>query len=85
MQTKIVGVIGAGTMGNGIAQVMAAAGLDVVLNDINQAAVDKGLAAVGASLNRLVSREKMTEAASVETLQRINPRRAWTTSRPAIS
>ena len=72
MQTKIVGVIGAGTMGNGIAQVMAAAGLDVVLNDINQAAVDKGLAAVGASLNRLVSREKMTEAASVETLQRIN-------------
>jgi 3-hydroxybutyryl-CoA dehydrogenase len=72
MQTKIVGVIGAGTMGNGIAQVMATAGLDVVLNDINQAAVDTGLAAVGASLKRLVSREKMTEAASVETLQRIN-------------
>jgi 3-hydroxybutyryl-CoA dehydrogenase len=72
MQTKIVGVIGAGTMGNGIAQVMAAAGLDVVLNDINEAAVDKGMAAIGASLKRLVSREKMTEAASTETLQRVN-------------
>jgi 3-hydroxybutyryl-CoA dehydrogenase len=71
MQTKIVGVIGAGTMGNGIAQVMAAAGLDVVLNDINEAAVDKGMAAIGASLKRLVSREKMTEAASTETLQRV--------------
>jgi len=73
METEVVGVIGAGTMGNGIAQVMAAAGLDVVLNDINDAAVEKGLAAVGTSLQRLVSREKMTQAASAETLQRIKP------------
>ena len=51
-------VVGAGTMGNGIAQVCAAAGLQVVMTDIADAAVQRGLATVGSSLERLVKKEK---------------------------
>ena len=58
MDMKTLGVIGAGTMGGGIAQVMAASGYDVVLNDINAAAVERGLTAVDQSLEKLESREK---------------------------
>jgi len=67
----IVGVIGAGTMGNGIAQVSAAAGLQVVMTDISEAAVQKGLATVGASLERLVKKEKMSAADREAALGRI--------------
>jgi 3-hydroxybutyryl-CoA dehydrogenase len=58
----IVGVIGAGTMGNGIAQVCAGAGLQVVMTDISDAAVQRGLSTVGGSLERLVKKEKMSAA-----------------------
>jgi len=53
------GVVGAGTMGNGIAQVAATAGFDTVLVDIAPAALDKGLAAIGKSLDRLVAKGKL--------------------------
>jgi 3-hydroxybutyryl-CoA dehydrogenase len=53
------GVVGAGTMGNGIAQVAAAAGFETVLVDIAPAALDKGLAAIGKSLDRLVAKGKL--------------------------
>jgi 3-hydroxybutyryl-CoA dehydrogenase len=67
MQISTVGVIGAGTMGNGIAQVSAAAGLSVVMVDVAQAAVERGLAAIGTSLDRLVKKEKLSaqDAATV--------------------
>lgn len=67
MQISTVGVIGAGTMGNGIAQVSAAAGLSVIMVDVAQAAVDRGLAAIGTSLDRLVRKEKLSahDAAAV--------------------
>jgi 3-hydroxybutyryl-CoA dehydrogenase len=67
MQISTVGVIGAGTMGNGIAQVSAAAGLSVIMVDVAQAAVDRGLAAIGTSLDRLVKKEKLSaqDAAAV--------------------
>jgi 3-hydroxybutyryl-CoA dehydrogenase len=67
MQVSTVGVIGAGTMGNGIAQVSAAAGLSVIMVDVAQAAVDRGFAAIGASLDRLVKKEKLSaqDAAAV--------------------
>jgi 3-hydroxybutyryl-CoA dehydrogenase len=55
MDMKVLGVIGAGTMGSGIAQVMAASGHDVVLNDVNNAAVERGLRRIGASLQKLAS------------------------------
>ncbi len=68
---EIVGVIGAGTMGNGIAQICAAAGLQVVMTDIADAAVQRGLATVGSSLERLVKKEKMTAADREAALGRI--------------
>jgi 3-hydroxybutyryl-CoA dehydrogenase len=67
----VVGVIGAGTMGNGIAQVSAAAGLQVVMTDISDAAVQRGLATVGSSLDRLVKKEKMSEPDRQAALGRI--------------
>ncbi|QHE84342.1 3-hydroxybutyryl-CoA dehydrogenase [Hydrogenophaga sp. BPS33] len=57
-----VGIIGSGTMGNGIAQACAVSGIRVVMVDIAQAAVDKGLATVAGSLDRLIKKEKMTAA-----------------------
>ena len=68
---EVVGVIGAGTMGNGIAQVSAAAGLQVVMTDISDAAVQRGLATVGGSLERLVKKEKMSAADREAALGRI--------------
>jgi len=60
MNLSKIGVIGAGTMGNGIAQVSAAAGLEVVMVDVSQAALDRGLAAIGGSLDRLVKKQKLS-------------------------
>ncbi|RQH10511.1 3-hydroxybutyryl-CoA dehydrogenase [Bradyrhizobium sp. RP6] len=68
---QTVGIIGAGTMGNGIAQVCAAAGLSVVMVDISDAAVNRGLSTVGGSLERLVKKEKMSAADREATLKRI--------------
>ena len=78
---EIVGVIGAGTMGNGIAQVCAAAGLQVVMTDISEAAVQRGLATVGSSLERLVKKEKMSAADREAALGRI----VGTTDRAKLS
>ena len=49
MQVTTIGIIGAGTMGSGIAQVCAGAGLDVILTDVNETIVKKGAAAVAES------------------------------------
>jgi 3-hydroxybutyryl-CoA dehydrogenase len=68
---RTVGIIGAGTMGNGIAQACATSGIDVVMVDISQAAVDKGLATVAGSLDRLIKKEKATEADKAAALARI--------------
>jgi 3-hydroxybutyryl-CoA dehydrogenase len=57
-----IGIIGAGTMGNGIAQACAVVGLPVVMQDINDAACARGVAAVSGSLDRLIKKEKMTAA-----------------------
>jgi 3-hydroxybutyryl-CoA dehydrogenase len=67
-----VGIIGAGTMGNGVAQICAAAGLTVVMVDISDAAVARGLANVRNSLDRLVNKEKMTATDREATLARIS-------------
>ncbi|MFK4505799.1 3-hydroxybutyryl-CoA dehydrogenase [Bradyrhizobium daqingense] len=78
---QTVGIIGAGTMGNGIAQVCAAAGLSVVMVDISDAAVNRGLSTVGGSLERLVKKEKMSAADRDATLKRIT----GTTDRAKLS
>jgi 3-hydroxybutyryl-CoA dehydrogenase len=61
MQIEHIGVIGAGTMGNGIAQVCAMAGVKVTMVDINDAAVQRGLGALAGSLDRLVKKDKLTQ------------------------
>jgi len=68
---KKIGVIGAGTMGNGIAQACAVAGLDVVMVDVADAAVAKGIATVAGSLDRLQKKEKITAADKDAALKRI--------------
>jgi 3-hydroxybutyryl-CoA dehydrogenase len=60
MDITTVGIIGAGTMGNGIAQACAVSGINVVMVDISDAAVAKGLATVSGSLDRLIKKEKIT-------------------------
>jgi len=62
MSITTVGIIGAGTMGNGIAQACAVAGVDVVMVDISDAAVLKGVATVANSLDRLIKKEKISGA-----------------------
>ena len=71
MSINTVGVVGAGIMGNGIAQAFAVSGVDVVLTDIGQAQVDKGLATISGSLDRLVKKEKMTAEAKAAALAHI--------------
>ena len=68
---KRVGVIGAGTMGNGIAQACATVGLSVVMIDIDEVAVARGLGTIGGSIDRLVKKEKMTAADKTAALARI--------------
>jgi 3-hydroxybutyryl-CoA dehydrogenase len=64
-------VVGAGQMGAGIAQVAAQAGNDVVLNDIDQKFIDKGLGVIGGNFGRLVDKGKMTAEDRDATLGRI--------------
>jgi 3-hydroxybutyryl-CoA dehydrogenase len=71
MEIRKVGVVGAGTMGNGIAQAMAVAGIDVVMIDVTQAALDKGVATLRSSLERLVSKGKVDAGVRDAALARI--------------
>lgn len=71
MDVKVFGVVGAGQMGNGIAQVAAASGLQVIMNDIEQKFVDKGLQTITKNLDRAVSKGKMAEADKDAILGRI--------------
>jgi 3-hydroxybutyryl-CoA dehydrogenase len=68
-----IGVIGAGTMGNGIAHVFARSGYNVILCDIEQKFLERGLATIVKNLDREVARNKITEAQKSETLKRIEP------------
>ncbi len=68
-----IGVIGAGQMGAGIAQVSAQAGYHVLLADVSRDRADAGKAGIAKALDRLVTKEKITAAARDETLSRIEP------------
>jgi len=63
MAIKTIGVIGAGTMGNGIAQAFAAKDYDVIMQDIAEPALAKGLAAISGSMDRLIKKGALTEDA----------------------
>jgi 3-hydroxybutyryl-CoA dehydrogenase len=71
MGVETYGVIGAGQMGNGIAQIAAMSGLKVIMNDIKQEFVDKGLAVIAKNLNRSVNKGKLSEAEKDAILGRI--------------
>ncbi|HEY0200059.1 MAG TPA: 3-hydroxybutyryl-CoA dehydrogenase [Burkholderiaceae bacterium] len=83
MSIQTVGVIGAGTMGNGIAQTCAVAGVDVVMVDITDAALQKGLATISGSLDRLIKKEKLTEADKAAALAHIKTSTSYEALRPA--
>ncbi len=69
--TESIGVIGAGTMGNGIAQTAANAGFDVVMCDVKPEYVERGIANISKSLDRFVKKETMTEDQKASVLGRI--------------
>lgn len=68
---KKIGVVGAGQMGNGITQVAAAAGYDVVMFDISSASLDKGLGTISGSCDRLIKKATMTEDQKKQLLGKI--------------
>ncbi len=68
---RSITVIGSGTMGHGIAQVAASAGYDVRLHDVSEAAIEKGLAAVRANLDKGVAKAKVSEELRRTTLERL--------------
>jgi len=73
MAIQRIGVVGAGTMGSGIAHVFARSGHDVVLCDVEQRFLDRGLDAIGKNLDRDVAKNRMTAADKATVLARITP------------
>jgi 3-hydroxybutyryl-CoA dehydrogenase len=73
MEIKLVGVVGAGTMGNGIAHVFARSGLRVLLCDVEQRYLDRALETIARNLDREVAKNKITAADKSATLGRIEP------------
>lgn len=68
---KKISVIGAGTMGNGIAHVFAQSGFDVTLIDVQEAALERAVATISRNLDRLIKKERISEADKASTLKRI--------------
>ena len=73
MEIKTVGVVGAGLMGHGIAQVAAQSGYDVVLREVDQETLDKGVAKIEKQLARAVEKGRMEQDAADEARGRIEP------------
>ena len=71
MELKKIGVVGAGTMGNGISQALSVAGLEVVMTDVAAAPLERGIATISGSLDRLIKKEKMTAAEKAAVMGRI--------------
>jgi 3-hydroxybutyryl-CoA dehydrogenase len=71
MSIQTIGIIGAGTMGNGIAQACAAVGVSAVMQDVSEAALERGVKTVSSSLDRVIRKGGMTEADKTAALARI--------------
>ena len=71
MEIKLVGVIGAGQMGNGIAQVAAQNGYQVLMMDVSGASLEKGLATISSSCDRMIKKATLTEADKKNILEKI--------------
>jgi len=77
MLVRTIGIIGAGTMGSGIAQVSASAGYSVILIDVSEDAVDMGVAAIARNLDRLVAKGKMSATERDAAVRRISRSTAY--------
>ncbi|MBD1551523.1 3-hydroxybutyryl-CoA dehydrogenase [Pseudomonas typographi] len=73
MSALPIGVVGAGTMGNGIAQVCAVAGYDVIMLDVNEASLTKAWETLSKNLDRLVQKQRLSEVEKTDVLHRILP------------
>jgi 3-hydroxybutyryl-CoA dehydrogenase len=73
LDIKHVTVVGAGTMGNGIAHVCAQFGFEVILNDIKQEFLDRALTTISSNLDRQIKKGVLTEEQKAATLARIRP------------
>jgi len=73
MEITRIGVVGAGQMGAGIAQVAAACGLEVMLNDVSEELIQRGISGIGKRLDKAVSKGKLDEATAEATKVRIFP------------
>ena len=71
MAVERVGIVGAGTMGRGIAQICAVSGMDVVVSDVSRAQLDDARAAIEANYTRMVDRERMSDQARSEAMARL--------------
>jgi 3-hydroxybutyryl-CoA dehydrogenase len=71
MEAKKIGVVGAGTMGSGIAQALAVSGIEVLVTDVAKSQLERATATVSGSLDRLIKKEKMTPAQKTEAMGRI--------------
>jgi 3-hydroxybutyryl-CoA dehydrogenase len=80
---RIVGIVGAGTMGAGIAQVISSADFDIILADVSQAAAAMGVRAIARNLDRLVEKQKLSPAGRDAALQRITPASGYEALRSA--
>ncbi|MGL1834555.1 3-hydroxybutyryl-CoA dehydrogenase [Rhodocyclaceae bacterium SMB388] len=76
MSIRRVGVVGAGTMGNGIAQTFAVAGFEVIMSDVSDDALERGVSTISGSLDRLIKKEKMTEAQKADVMGRVSTSKA---------
>jgi 3-hydroxybutyryl-CoA dehydrogenase len=83
LTTGPIGVVGAGTMGNGIAQVCAVAGFDVILLDVNEASLAKALGTVSRNLDRLVQKQELGEDEKAYALRRISTTTDYQALEPA--
>src|SRR5438046_1351255 len=83
MSISTIGVIGAGVMGSGIAQVAAMKGIDVVLLDVNEQAVETGIEGVESRLGRVVAKGKMAAADKDAAVRRIKGTTAFDALKPA--
>lgn len=82
MTIQRLGVVGAGTMGNGIAQVCALAGIHVVMIDMTEAALERGRGVIAAGLERLVAKGKLADAERIAALARIEVSTRYDALRP---
>lgn len=70
---KTVAVLGAGTMGNGVAHVFARSGYTVILRDVEQRFLDRGIETISKNLDREVKKDRLTQVEKAETLERLKP------------